>query len=75
MSSPIKTFDAIFVISALTLLIGCSATIFKYCLKSKCKTLECCCLKIERDIEAEEKIEEERLNLGLDNEQSSKNNN
>ena len=74
--NPDDTFDAIFVISALTLIIGCSATIFKYFLKSKCKTMECCCLKIERDVEAEEKIEEERLHLGLDrnNTMSSKNN-
>jgi hypothetical protein len=29
----------------------------KYMLKSKCDKVECCCLKIHRDIKSEEEIE------------------
>lgn len=29
--------------------------------KSKCKTVKCCCLEIDRDVECEEKIDEHEL--------------
>lgn len=29
--------------------------------KSKCKTVKCCCLEIDRDVEGEEKIDEHEL--------------
>jgi hypothetical protein len=37
------------------------------CYKSKCKTLECCCVKIVRDIEAEETIDEHELSIRNNN--------
>ena len=29
--------------------------------KSKCKTVKCCCIEIDRDVEGEEKIDEHEL--------------
>lgn len=31
------------------------------CYKSKCKTIDCCCIKIVRDVEGEEKIDTDEL--------------
>lgn len=39
------------------------AMLFKLCYASKCKSLSCCCLKIERDTQNETSIR----NLNLDN--------
>jgi hypothetical protein len=53
-----------------------SGMIIKLCsmaYKSKCKEVACCCIKITRDIEAEEKEEEFRLtHTTKPNENSSK---
>ena len=45
-------------IGTVTALLGLS---LKMCLKSKCNSIECCGLKINRDVQAE--IEEEKLEL------------
>ena len=45
----------------LSTLAGFSLTVLKYAYKSKCSSIECCCLKIIRNIDAEVK---EDLELG-----------
>lgn len=34
--------------------IGLLLAMIRMCYKSKCKTVSCCCLRVERDIESEE---------------------
>jgi hypothetical protein len=43
---------------------GFFLAILGVCYKSKCKTIDCCCIKIVRDIEAEEQIDEHTIELG-----------
>jgi hypothetical protein len=56
-----SVFDAVF----WSFFISATAGLLLKCLgmayKSKCKEVECCCLKVVRDTEAEEKEEEYRL--------------
>jgi hypothetical protein len=40
---------------------GFFLAILGVCYKSKCKTIDCCCIKIVRDVEGEEKIDEVTL--------------
>ena len=42
----------------LTSTIGCLLGIMKMLYKSKCKTVECCGMKVERDVEIEGKEDE-----------------
>lgn len=42
-------------------MIGFIIALLKLCYKSKCKEIKICCLKITRDIEMEEKIDEIEL--------------
>ncbi len=42
----------------ITSIIGCLLGIARMFYKSKCKTISCCGLMIDRDVEAEEKIDE-----------------
>ena len=50
----------------LSTLAGFSLTVLKYAYKSKCSSVECCCLKIKRNIDAEVK---EDLELGKEEEE------
>lgn len=56
-----SVFDAVF----WSFFISATAGLLLKCLgmayKSKCKEVQCCCLKVMRDIEAEEREEEFRL--------------
>jgi hypothetical protein len=45
--------DSYFYLSVLTLLCGGLTLLIKFAYKSKCKSVEICCLKIDRDIETE----------------------
>jgi len=45
----------VFWISFITTSIGFLAVVARLCYKSKCKNIECCCIKIVRDVETEEK--------------------
>ena len=47
------------------LVIGFLGLSVRMCLKSKCDQVEFCCLKIHRDTDAEEKIEERHLEYGV----------
>jgi len=42
---------------------GFCLAVLGVCYKSKCKTIDCCCIKIVRDVEGEEKIDEEEMTL------------
>jgi hypothetical protein len=42
----------------ITSTIGLILAIAKICYKSKCKSVDCCCIKIVRDVEGEEKLDE-----------------
>lgn len=45
---------------------GFCLAVLGVCYKSKCKTIDCCCIKIVRDVESEEKIDEENLRIRND---------
>ncbi len=52
----------IFSVSVLAGFSACMTIILKTLFRSKCKTINLCCLKCERDVEAV--IEEEKIELG-----------
>lgn len=60
-----ETFWACF----LTTVVSCILVGLKLAYKSKCKTVECCCIKIQRDTLGEEKIDE--LNIELHNDENA----
>ena len=45
--------DSYFYLSVLTLMCGGLTLLIRFAYKSKCKTVELCCLRIDRDIETE----------------------
>ena len=49
------TFDAVFWSFFITTIVGCIIKGGSMAYKSKCKEVSCCCIKIIRDVEAEEK--------------------
>ena len=51
-------FSEIFFTFLITSIIGCLLAVARLTYKSKCKEVDFCCLKIIRDTEAEEKIDE-----------------
>ena len=59
--------NSYFYLSVLTLIMGGVGLIVRYSYKSKCSSVELCCLKIERDIEIEERedIEERKHQIPL----------
>jgi hypothetical protein len=54
------------------LVIGFMGLTIKFCLKSKCDNVECCCFKIHRAVEMEERIEERQLDYGVYDKDESK---
>jgi len=50
-----NTFDAVFWLFFITSTIGLIIGLSKMAYRSKCKEVSCCCVKIIRDIDAEEK--------------------
>jgi len=56
-----STFDAVFWSFFITSVIGCILKFGSMAYKTKCKEINCCGLKIIRDTEAEEKIDEEAI--------------
>ena len=53
-----QIFSEVFWTFFLTSVIGCVLTIVRQAYKSKCKEVDVCCIKIIRDTENEEKIDE-----------------
>jgi hypothetical protein len=51
--------NSYFYLSALTLILGGLGLIVRYSYKSKCSSVELCCIKITRDIEIEEREDNE----------------
>ena len=56
-----STFDAVFWSFFITSVIGCILKFGSMAYKTKCKEISCCGLKITRDTEAEERIDEETI--------------
>lgn len=58
------TFDSTFFVTIVTILTGSFALMLKYCLKSKCDKISCCCglIKIHRIVEIEENNNDIELN-------------
>ena len=56
-----STFDAVFWSFFITSVIGCILKFGSMAYKTKCKEISCFGLKILRDTEAEEKIDEETI--------------
>ena len=52
------SFSEVFFTFFITSVIGCILAVGRLAYKSKCKEVDFCCLKIIRDTEAEEKIDE-----------------
>jgi hypothetical protein len=52
-----EIFNSVFWISLSSMVLASFGLCIKYMLKSKCDKVECCCIKIHRDIKAEEEIE------------------
>lgn len=55
MSTLTDGIDSYFYLTLATIVFGGIGLITRYAYKSKCKSVEMCCLKIERDIETEER--------------------
>ena len=53
--------DSYFWLALGGLVFGSIGMLIRYSYKSKCKTVKLCCVKIERDIEAEEKEDMEEM--------------
>ena len=53
--------DSYFWLTLATIFFGGIGLITKYAYKSKCKSVQMCCLKIERDIEVEEREDIEEM--------------
>ena len=54
----VDTFDAVFWSFFITSTMGLILGLTKLAYKSKCKEVQCCCIKIIRDIESEIEIDE-----------------
>ena len=55
MNMDTNTFDAVFWSFFITSSVGLIIALTKMAYKSKCKEVSCCCIKIVRDIDTEEK--------------------
>jgi hypothetical protein len=60
MASVQSTYDAFFVTTMTTMLLGFCGLALRFCLKSKCEHCNICwgCLKIHRRVELEENVQE-----------------
>jgi hypothetical protein len=69
-----NVFDAVFWSFFITSSIGFLLAFTKMIYKSKCKEISCCGIKITRDTEAEEKIDELEIERHPEEEKKSNNN-
>ena len=71
-----NAFDGVFWITISGAIIGFLGLAIKQCFKSKCSSVRLCfgLINIQRDVNAEEKIEEYQIDHGIINNQSSRNN-
>ena len=61
--------NAVFYLSLGTIMCSSIALMIRYCYKSKCKEVYCCCLRIMRDVEIE-KIEDLNINQAVSEEKN-----
>ena len=61
MSDLSEGIDAYFWLSVLTIFIGGVGVIVRYSYKSKCSSVDLCCIKIVRNIETEEREDIEEM--------------
>ena len=54
-------FSEMFWTLLITTVSGCCLVLIRGLLKSKCKSFDCCGIKIERDVKIEEEIEMEQI--------------
>ena len=68
----INTFDAVFFITISTLLFGCFTLSIRYCLKSRCDTINLCygLISVHRDVKIEEELEMRAMDLGVKDDES-----
>ena len=68
----INTFDAVFFITISTLLFGCIGLTIRYCLKSRCDTINLCygLISVHRDVKSEEELEMRAMDLGVKDDES-----
>ena len=68
----INTYDAVFFLTISTLLFGCFSLIIKYCLKSRCDTINLCygLISVHRDVKIEEELEMRAMDLGVKDDES-----
>jgi hypothetical protein len=59
MASVENTYDAFFITTMMTMILGFCGLALRFCLKSKCDNCGCCwgCIKVHRRVELEEDIE------------------
>ena len=61
MSDLAEGVNSFFYLSVLTLIMGGVGLIVRYSYKSKCSSVDLCCIKIVRDIETEEREDMEEM--------------
>jgi hypothetical protein len=66
-----NSIDAVFLLSLAGLICTAITLSIRFCYKSKCSEVECCCFKIKRNIEIE-KEEDLTLNYNSDSPKFSK---
>ena len=68
----INTYDAVFFITISTLLFTCFGLSIKYCLKSRCDTINLCygLISVHRDVKIEEELEMRAMDLGVKDDES-----
>jgi hypothetical protein len=54
----------------ITTLVGFLLALARMCYKSKCKSIECCCLKIKRDVSIEEEEHKFDIERGIEKKES-----
>ena len=56
----------------LLLLFGCFGVVIKYCLKSRCDTINLCygLISVHRDVKIEEELEMRAMDLGIKDDES-----
>ena len=68
----IDTYDGVFFITISTLLFTCFGLVIKYCLKSRCDTINLCygLISVHRDVKIEEELEMRAMDLGVKDDES-----
>jgi len=62
-----STFDSVFWLSVGSIVIGFLGIVIKYCLKSKCENVNCCCglISVRRNVQLEHDEEITAMEMGI----------